>query len=169
MRTTRHCNSLLYFLHKSITSLKKWYKPWSSNVTEPSGCERRNFTAIERLSSSSYIVSGWRGMIKSKSIIPHFPTDHSPRTTPHHSGCTGTSESRSIIPHSPTDDGRLPTDHYAGVTGIDMRLKCSLVYRNRTSDIGSVKGGRIGSRNLTLFLLSQSRKNSTGRGIWCSL
>ncbi|MEG4114103.1 hypothetical protein QUA37_20665, partial [Microcoleus sp. Pol12A6] len=25
MRTTRHCNSLLYFLHKSITSLKKWY------------------------------------------------------------------------------------------------------------------------------------------------
>jgi bifunctional pyridoxal-dependent enzyme with beta-cystathionase and maltose regulon repressor activities len=26
MRTTRHCNSLLYFLHKSITSLKKWYK-----------------------------------------------------------------------------------------------------------------------------------------------
>jgi len=26
MRTTRPCNSLLYFLHKSITSLKKWYK-----------------------------------------------------------------------------------------------------------------------------------------------
>ncbi|MEG4419021.1 DUF3987 domain-containing protein [Microcoleus sp. LAD1_D5] len=26
MRTTRHCNSLLYFLHKSITSLKKWYE-----------------------------------------------------------------------------------------------------------------------------------------------
>jgi hypothetical protein len=26
MRTTRHCNSLLYFLHKSITSLKKWYQ-----------------------------------------------------------------------------------------------------------------------------------------------
>jgi hypothetical protein len=25
MRTTRHCNSRLYFLHKSITSLKKWY------------------------------------------------------------------------------------------------------------------------------------------------
>ena len=23
-----------------------------------------------------YIVSGWRGMIKSKSIIPHFPTHH---------------------------------------------------------------------------------------------
>jgi len=25
MRTTRPCNSLLYFLHKSLTSLKKWY------------------------------------------------------------------------------------------------------------------------------------------------
>jgi len=25
MRTTRHCNSRLYFLHKSITSLRKWY------------------------------------------------------------------------------------------------------------------------------------------------
>src|SRR6476469_6025262 len=25
MRTTRHCNYLLYVLHKSITSLKKWY------------------------------------------------------------------------------------------------------------------------------------------------
>ena len=130
-------------------------------------------------------------MIKSKSIIPHFPTDHSPRTTPHHSGCTGTIESRSIIPHSPTDDGRRTTPHHSGcmgmiksrsiiphsptddgrrtipngVTGIDMRLKCSLVYRHRPSDMGSVKGGRIGSRNLSLFLLSQSRKNSTGRGI----
>jgi hypothetical protein len=42
------------------------------------------------------IVSGWMGMIKSRSIIPHsptdhgpLPTDHSPRTTPHHSGVTG--------------------------------------------------------------------------------
>jgi hypothetical protein len=109
--------------------------------------------------------SGCMGTIESRSIIPHSPTDDGRRTTPHHSGCMGKIESRSIIPHSPTDDGRLPTDHYAGVTGIDMRLKCSLVYRNRTSDIGSVKGGRIGSRNLSLFLLSQSRKNSTGRGI----
>jgi class 3 adenylate cyclase len=25
-----------------------------------------------------YIVSGWMGMIKSRSIIPHPPTDHSP-------------------------------------------------------------------------------------------
>jgi len=132
-------------------------------------------------------------MIKSKSIIPHFPTDRSPRITPHHSGWRGMIKSRSIIPHSPTDDGRRTTDDSPsfrlegndkvkvnnctfptddsqqtipnGVTGIDMRLKCSLVYRNRTSDMRSVKGGRIGSRNLCLFLLSQSRKNSTGRGI----
>jgi hypothetical protein len=27
-----------------------------------------------------YIVSGWMGMIKSRSIIPHSPTDHGPRT-----------------------------------------------------------------------------------------
>jgi hypothetical protein len=130
-------------------------------------------------------------MIKSKSIIPHFPTDHSPRTTPHHSGWRGMIKSRSIIPHSPTNHGPRTTDDSPsfrlhgndkvkvnnstfpngprtipnGVTGIDMRLKCSLVYRNRTSDMGSVKGGRIGSRNLSLFLLSQSRKNLTGRGI----
>ena len=32
----------------------------------------------------SYIVSGWMGMIKSRSIIPHSPT-----ATPHHSGVTG--------------------------------------------------------------------------------
>jgi hypothetical protein len=37
----------------------------------------------------SNIVSGCMGMIKSRSIIPHSPTDHSPRTTPHHSGVTG--------------------------------------------------------------------------------
>gem|GEM_PF-4761358 len=29
------------------------------------------------------------GMIKSRSIIPHSPTDDSPRTTPHHSCVTG--------------------------------------------------------------------------------
>jgi len=45
---------------------------------------------------SGNIVSGWMAMIKSRSIIPHpptphgpLPTDHSPRTTPHHSGVTG--------------------------------------------------------------------------------
>jgi hypothetical protein len=30
----------------------------------------------------NYIVSGCMGMIKSRSIIPHSPTDHGPRTTP---------------------------------------------------------------------------------------
>ena len=35
-----------------------------------------------------YIVSGWMGMIKSRSIIPHPPTDYSPLPTPHHSGVT---------------------------------------------------------------------------------
>jgi type I restriction enzyme M protein len=37
----------------------------------------------------NYIVSGWMRMIKSRSIIPRSPTDHSQRTTPHHSGVTG--------------------------------------------------------------------------------
>jgi hypothetical protein len=36
-----------------------------------------------------YIVSGWMGMIKSRSIIPHPPTDHSPLPTDYHSGITG--------------------------------------------------------------------------------
>jgi hypothetical protein len=29
------------------------------------------------------------GMIKSRSIIPHFPADHGLLPTPHHSGVTG--------------------------------------------------------------------------------
>jgi putative transposase len=37
------------------------------------------------------------------------------------SGCIGMIKSRSIIPHSPTDDSRLPTPHHSGVTGIDIR------------------------------------------------
>jgi hypothetical protein len=37
----------------------------------------------------SNIVSGWMGMIKSRSIIPHSPTDHEPPPTNHHSGVTG--------------------------------------------------------------------------------
>jgi hypothetical protein len=32
----------------------------------------------------------------------------------------GIIKSRSIIPHSPTDHGPLPTDHDSAVTGIDM-------------------------------------------------
>jgi hypothetical protein len=32
-------------------------------------------------------LSGWMGMIKSRSIIPPSPTDHSPRTTPHPERC----------------------------------------------------------------------------------
>jgi len=35
----------------------------------------------------SNIVSGWMGMIKSRSIIPHSPTDHGSRTIPN--GVTG--------------------------------------------------------------------------------
>jgi len=31
MRTTRHCNSRLYFLHKSITSFKKWYETYQTS------------------------------------------------------------------------------------------------------------------------------------------
>src|SRR4028118_868269 len=37
----------------------------------------------------SDIVSGWMGMIKSRSIIPHSPRDHGPPPTDHHSGVTG--------------------------------------------------------------------------------
>ena len=32
-------------------------------------------------------------------------------------------KSRSIIPHFPTDHGLLPTDHHSGVTGIDIMRK----------------------------------------------
>jgi len=35
----------------------------------------------------SYIVSGCMGMIKSRSIIPHFPTPYSQRITPHPERC----------------------------------------------------------------------------------
>ena len=37
MRTTRHCNSRLYFLDKSITSLKKWYEQLATAVRTEAG------------------------------------------------------------------------------------------------------------------------------------
>jgi hypothetical protein len=48
------------------------------------GSDSRRYQALP-----DKIVSGCMGMIKSRSIIPHSPTDHSQRTTPYHSGVTG--------------------------------------------------------------------------------
>jgi len=44
-----------------------------------------NFSAKQTFTLSN-IVARWMGMIKSRSIIPHSPTDYSQRTTPHHFG-----------------------------------------------------------------------------------
>ena len=38
------------------------------------------------------------GMIKSKSIIPHSPTDYGPLPTPHHSGATNLTGLSNEIP-----------------------------------------------------------------------
>jgi len=45
--------------------------------------------ALARAGRVPYIVSGCMGMIKSRSIIPHSPTDYSRLPTPYHSGVTG--------------------------------------------------------------------------------
>jgi hypothetical protein len=48
---------------------------------------RIKYWAWFTLSRVHHIVSGWMGMIKSRSIIPHSPTNHGPRTTPHPERC----------------------------------------------------------------------------------
>ena len=44
-----------------------------------------NFSAKQTFTLNN-IVSGWMGMIKSRSIIPHSPTPYSSLPTPHHFG-----------------------------------------------------------------------------------
>ena len=65
MRTTRHCNSRLYFLDKSITSLKKWY----NNEPAP------------HLHLLSSFESGWDGL---NLIYELEPADEMPETDLEH-------------------------------------------------------------------------------------
>jgi len=59
------------------------------------------------------------GMIKSRSIIPHSPTDHSPRTTLHHSGVIRIDINDKVKVNNSTFPPRpLPIPN--GVTGIDI-------------------------------------------------
>ncbi|MEG4026446.1 hypothetical protein, partial [Microcoleus sp. S13C4] len=57
MRTTRHCNSLLYFLHKSITSLKKWYKIHAFGLMIPSTKEHPNYATIMQPELTAHTIS----------------------------------------------------------------------------------------------------------------
>jgi hypothetical protein len=56
MRTTRPCNSLLYFLHKSITSLKKWYK---TEIKNAAYLKRGDIVQVEAVHPVNGSVKFW--------------------------------------------------------------------------------------------------------------